>query len=130
MPVDTQKIFALFSDSNNKLPANDILRALYCAGCIVNQDSIEKCDMDYASFNELVQKHLLCNREQMESLFRTFDPKDTGYIKANDLKNILMAGDSPLTDGEIKDFFERAAPNDEGMVCYTILIDHLYKDTQ
>lgn len=133
MAKDLFAIFTLFSSDNVVIPAENVTKALMCAGCMLKGD--EELDTESPTFSEF--KKLVATytstpvtRDIVENAFRVYDPEETGYIRAADLQAIMNAnnGDSEASASQrdFTDFTNFGTPDDRGMICYNLLIDAFF----
>lgn len=132
MLCEIQKVFEMFADKNNRIPRESIAKSLRCAGYVIDEEFLDCDSVDLEGFRALAEKAEACGftREAIEACFRAFDPEETGYINAGDLKSILMSGDDALSASDVQSILDRFIPNDRGMVCYNLLLESLYEDLE
>ena len=123
-------IFSMFSDEDGLIPESKIPRALACARCVYSPASLPATgSVDYRTFTELVREFTGPSgimREQIESAFKVFDPEDTGYISAGQLKQILQSGENALSAADAQYLVDHFGVDDRGMVCHRLLVEKLY----
>lgn len=125
--IETDQIFAMFADENGKMPAESVTRSMRCAGIVADGNYLGEA-VDLPTYRELIgeARSTEIPREQIEAAFKLFDPQDTGYIKAADLREILTGVSSPFLPADIRDLFDKFPPNDEGLVCYNLFFHEFY----
>lgn len=127
-PLDVDRIFSMFANEENKIPAELVTRSMRCAGIVVDNNYAGEA-LDLPSYRKLVEEALASQitRESVEKAFEAMDPQETGYIRASDLKNVLSSCSSPFSQADIRDLFGRFPPNYEGMVCYNLFLHEFYE---
>ncbi len=132
---EIEKVYSLFCDESSKLPVAKLENAIRSAGYVVKDLKDISFSQSYLSFPEFVElisqsESNEMSKEQVEESFKAFDPENTGFIKAVDLKRILSAGEDSLTEEEINSILEMFPPNDEGSICYNLPINYVYKESR
>lgn len=130
---ETEQIFIMFRNKNDKIPYEDILKALRSAGLVLDDDylfqkGLEGKDLDITEFSRVLNEARLSSlsRESVLEAFSKYDPENTGYIKAADLQGILSSDDKYIQDSDIKILLEAFPPNEKGLVCYNLIVDSIY----
>lgn len=127
---ELEMIFAIFSDKSGMLPEEAVPKALACARCVFSGDELSTGPLDIDGFCRLVSHYRTngISRESIEAAFRTFDPEETGYISASQLKNILREGEDGLSATDMQYLVDHFGVDDRGMICYKLLVEKLYGD--
>jgi Ca2+-binding EF-hand superfamily protein len=130
---EIDQIFIMFRNESNKIPNKEIINALRCAGLILEDEFVQKTlkhtsDIDLDEFKLIMDesKNYSINKDKLKDSFSKFDLQNTGYIKASDLSNILLRGNDPMEEADVKIIFEAFPPNEQGMICYSLLIDYIF----
>lgn len=133
MKEELEKVFFMFTDETNKIPAHNIDNAIRSAGFILENSFENLLSQSHVSFPEFVK---LVNQAQMneiskekiEESFKYFDPQDTGFIKAVDFKQVLSSGQDPLSEEDINTILEMFPPNADGLICYNLPINYVFDE--
>ncbi|KAI5168490.1 hypothetical protein PAEPH01_0178 [Pancytospora epiphaga] len=121
-----QRVFGMFADGNGMLSEAFIPDALRCLGFVYDNSYPRPVDLD--GFRCCVEEasNKAMTRDQVEAAFKAIDQSNTGYINSTDLQNILASGDDALSSSDIQSLLGNFAPNEQGMICYTLFIDKLF----
>lgn len=128
--LEVDKIFRMFAQENGTMAVTNVTVALKCLGFPVKEgETMANSDMSIGEFKELIkgldQNAAICHREELYKAFMKLDPSNTGYVKANALKELFLKSQSTLTETEVKDFFIAFPSNSNGEIAYGVLIDTL-----
>jgi len=127
-----EKIFVMFANESSKMPLANLIPALQCSGVVVgdefSRELQEKTDISLQEFKLLAEKAEKegISKEAIKESFAHFDKNKTGYIKASELKSILSSGKDPLHESEIKAIFDQFPANDQGLICYSLLVNYMF----
>ncbi|KAI5150029.1 hypothetical protein ENBRE01_1257 [Enteropsectra breve] len=125
MSVSLENVFKMLADEKGLLQSADIPRALRCAGYVIADESLYTYPVDLSGFIDLAHSKNKLSADIIEACFKRYDADETGYISVDVLKGILSTGEGALSEAEIKDFIESSFPNDEGKICYGLLVSKL-----
>ncbi|ORD94273.1 MLRV [Enterospora canceri] len=129
--VEVAKIFKMFANEDQKILQRDIKTTLKCLGYVLKEShNVPNRNVSLEEFkqivNDLKTSKEIYSKENIDEAFRSLDPNNSGYIKAKDLRMILLEGVEGMTNEEINDFFVIFPPNARGEVSYKVLIEKLY----
>lgn len=128
-----EKIFVMFANESGQMPQMNLVPALHCAGIVVNEDFCKESPgeeltiQDFKSISMKAEKEGI-SRDAIKESFAQFDKDNMGYIKASDLKSILCSGSDPLPEADVKTIFSQFPPNDQGLICYSLLINYMFDE--
>lgn len=131
--IEIIKVFKMFANEDQLLEGDNIKLALKCLGFVLkNTFDIPKTQLTFEDFKTLVTQLSfhpdIYNKENIDEAFKILDTENTGYVKAKDLRNLLLLEDGSMTESEINDFFVLFPPNAKGEISYKVLLEKLYND--
>lgn len=121
----------MFMKENNRISPSDLMVALQCLGFPINSDKdLAKNELTRQEFQTLVdgmnRNSDLLSQNSIIGAFATLDPHTTGYVNANEMRQILMSSSENMSPEDINDFFVIFPPDSRGQIPYKIFIDKLF----
>lgn len=131
--IEIIKVFKMFANENQLLEGDNIKLTLKCLGFVLkNTFDVPETQLTFNDFKTLVTQLSfhpdIYNKENIDDAFKILDTENTGYVKAKDLRDLLLLEDGSMTESEINDFFVLFPPNAKGEISYKVLLEKLYND--
>ena len=131
--IHINRIFKMFANKEQMLLKKDIETTLKCLGFVLDKGiDIEKDAINFEEYKQIVAKlenesgDVLYTKKRILDAFKPLDPEDTGYVKASELKQILISHSEGMDQESVVDFFSVFPPNAKGEISYNVLIEKLF----
>ena len=134
--MQLKEVFDTFDyNGNGILSPNDLKNALISYGYMVNKETVYDIIAEYdedesggLSFKEFLRmitnsltnnpKKSMKEKNEIERVFRKYDPKNKGYIDLDCLKRMIAEFEEEVSDSDLKDIIKKIDSNQDGKISY------------
>lgn len=134
--MQLKEVFDTFDyNGNGILSPNDLKNALISYGYQVNKETVYDIIAEYdedesggLSFKEFLRmitnsltnnpKKTMKEKNEIERVFRKYDPKNKGFIDFDCLKRMIAEFEEEVSDSELRDIIKKIDSNQDGRISY------------
>ena len=133
--LQLKEVFDTFDyNGNGILSPNDLKNALISYGYQVNKETVydiiaeydedESGGLSFKEFLRMITNSLMNNKKnikeknEIERVFRKYDPKNKGYIDFECIKKMVDEFEEEVNESELKDIIKKIDSNQDGRISY------------